>query len=113
MLPPDSVANIRAVLDADTHAFPVWCVRALRLLLDDLDATRDGHLPEGALDELNDARRRLSMAKQMLVEWQHEIDTAPDVPPDSDAHHYRLGHVRAMRSCLFDLRTVLTGGGGT
>ncbi len=110
MLPPDSITNIRAVLDQDRHALPVWAVRAIRLCLDELDAHREGAVGGSADEEMATVRRRIELAKQLLVEWQHAIDTTPDVPPDSDALHYRNGHVHATRSCMHDLRTVLTGG---
>lgn len=110
MLAPDSVANIRAVLDADHNAFPVWCVRALRLLLDELDAQREGRIGESTAEEMATTRRRMELARQLLVEWKHELEMAPDVPADSDADHYKRGHIHAVQSCIHDLRTVLTGG---
>lgn len=107
---PDSIANIRRVLDEDAHALPVWAVRAIRLCLDELDAQREGRIGESTAEEMATVRRRMELAKQLLVEWQDSIDHAPDVPADSDADHYKRGHVHAVRSCIHDLRTVLNGG---
>ena len=110
MLAPDSVANIRTVLDQDRNAFPVWCVRALRLLLDELDAQRESKVGDSTLEEMSVVRRRIELAKQLLVEWRAELEKVPVVPADSDADHYKRGHAHAVQSCIADLQTVLTGG---
>jgi hypothetical protein len=109
MLPPDSVQNIRAELDRDAHALPVWAVRALRLMLDERDVLVAGIATADVAEEIATDRRRMALASQLLVEWEQELASVPEAPPESDAHWYALGHSRAMRSCLHDLRTVLTG----
>lgn len=113
MLPPDSVHNIRAVLDADNHALPVWAVRALRLMLDEREHLLAGLIGEAASEEMAKVRRRIGIAHQLLAEWQTALDQPPprgelgDIPDECERSYLR-GYARAIRSCIYDLRTVLT-----
>jgi hypothetical protein len=113
MLPPDNVTNIRAVLDADQHALPVWAVRALRLLLDEREHLIAGLMGETASEEMAKIRRRIGIAHQLLAAWTVALDQPPPQgdpgdEPDECEKSYLRGYARAMRSCIYDLRAVLT-----
>jgi len=105
MLAPDSVQNIRAVLDADNHALPVWAIRALRLLLDEREHLIAGLIGETATEEMAKVRRRLSAARMLLEGWRDALDQRDLNPSNVE---FERGYTRAVRDCLHDLRAVLT-----
>lgn len=109
MLAPDSVANIRAVLDADDHALPVWAVRALRLLLDERECLIAGLIGEPASEELAKDRRRVCAMRQLVTGWLESLETVKASAFASTEH--AKAHRRAVEACAFDVRTVLDGSG--
>lgn len=106
MLPPDSVENIRKVLDADLHALPVWAVRALRLLLDEREHLIAGAVGEPVTSEIVRVRRRLELARELLPQWRRQAEVYAHEHEGAD---YQLGVARGIRMSLDDLRSVLEG----
>lgn len=108
MLAPDSVKNIRYVLDQDAHALPVWAVRAIRLLLDERDHLLSGMLVAHSCEEMLRAERRVAAAKQLVEAWHDELERRAGYGQNPASAEYERGYARGVRACIFDLRTVLT-----
>lgn len=106
MLPADSVENIRKVLDQDAHAFPVWCVRAMRLLLDERECLVSGLIGEPASEAMAKDRRRICALRQVMKGWAESLDK-----PIEGSDEYVRGIKRGLRNCIYDVLTVLEGEG--